>query len=580
MKTPDRDGLPGCIYARISSVYGERITSLDNQEEKCFFVASKMGIPVPASLILKERDSGHETVDTRVDLLKVRQWAREGRISAVFIHAWDRLSRTPEELVSVWQELRAQGVQVVCLSSPVHELDIITAKTILRVQGMIGDMEFEYIRRRTTENKQRLRDAGKRVGEGGPLFGYKWLRREDGKIDDSRAWIIDEEEAKIVVLVFDLIGNQGLSIRQAMEELNRREVPTPSVVRGRKFKDGRRPRWSYNLRKMIVDTTYKGMATDGRKRRVGKKDYRDVPPEEWRVLDNAPTPAIVDEDLWQRANDNLKRQFNGFEKARQFAETRNKREFVFLRGILRCACCGGYMRVMRIRQWNRTTKTHTGEYKIAYKCDTRWDKLLPPEQRVCTGRAVYDERVREAAWQAVVEVITRTGWIEEKRRRLKARRPGEDLLRDSLDIARQELARTERRIGNVVDQMADAEDPEDRADLKHKLSSLRREKKGYESRIESLTEKLRGYDALDARIERLLQDAVAIRQRLSDPEKGGSWEERRRILDDLDARFLGDGETLHLVLDLGLADVTPEDGPLVISGTASRSNTPTRKWSS
>jgi hypothetical protein len=334
-----------------------------------------------------------------------------------------------------------------------------------------------------------------------------------------------------------------------------------------------------NLRPRITDPTYKGMASCGRKRRAGKRNYRDLPVSEWKVLGNSPTPAIVDEALWERANANRKLQFNGFEKARQFAATRNKREFVFLRGILHCACCGGHMRVIRIRQWDRKTKTHTGEYKIAYKCDTRWDKALPPEQRLCTGRAVYDERVREAAWLAVLEVITRTDWIEQKARSLKSGRPGEEPLRDSLAIAGEELARAERRIANVIDQMADADDPEDRAELKHKLGSLRREKKGYESRIESLTEKLRGYDALDARCEELLRDVVAIRERLTDPA-ALSWDERRKILDGVHARFRGDGETLHLELDLGLADVTPEEGPLVTTDTPSRSSTPMTRWSS
>ena len=41
MKAPDRAGLPGCIYGRISSVYGERVDSLDNQVEKCRYVASR-----------------------------------------------------------------------------------------------------------------------------------------------------------------------------------------------------------------------------------------------------------------------------------------------------------------------------------------------------------------------------------------------------------------------------------------------------------------------------------------------------------------------------------------------------------
>ena len=124
MKTPDRSGLPGSIYARISSVYGERTSSLDNQVDKSTGINAKMGIATPADLILRERDSGHETIDTRKDLLRLRQWARDGRISSVTIHAWDRLSRTPEELVSVWKEFRSHGVQVICIQNPIHDLDL------------------------------------------------------------------------------------------------------------------------------------------------------------------------------------------------------------------------------------------------------------------------------------------------------------------------------------------------------------------------------------------------------------------------------------------------------------------------
>lgn len=570
---PKTDGLPGVIYARISSLYGERADSLDNQSDRSGLVAAKMEVPVLPDYIFKERDSGHETIDTRVDLLKVRRLAREGKISHVFIHAWDRLSRTPEELVSVWKEFNSYGVQVVCIQSPVHDLDISLAKMILRMQGMVGEMEWEYIRRRTTENKQNIRDRGKRVGEGGPLFGYKWLRRDDGKIHETRAWVIDEPAAKTIRVIFDLIGNQGLSLRQVMEYLNERpeEHPTPSVYRGNKFKDGRAPRWSYNLRKLVIDVTYKGVATCSRKERVSKRYYKERPVEDWKVLDNAPTPVIVDADLWQRANDAMRAQFNGFEMARNFATTRNKEDFAFFRGILRCSSCGGYMRVHRVRQWDKKAKAYTGAYKLAYKCDTRWDKLLPAEQRVCDSRAVYESKVAEACWEAALAVITTTGWIEDRARALKSNRPGEDMLRDSLQAARSDLAKTEKRIKNVINQMADEDDKDNLADLKLKVAELREEKKGWEARIRSLAEKVAGYDLLDRRCDELVRDVASIRAGLSDPSRL-TWPERRKVLDGIHARFTGSGETMQLEVDLGLEDVSVAEGPFAVGDIATRSS--------
>jgi hypothetical protein len=127
--------------------------------------------------------------------------------------------------------------------------------------------------------------------------------------------------------------------------------------------------------------------------------------------------------------------------------------------------------------------------------------------------------------------------------------------------------------------MADADDPEDRAELKAKLDQLRREKRGYEARIDSLEEKLAGYDLLDQRMGQLVRDVDAIRERLSDPDKL-TWPERREIIDHLHLSFRGDGLTLYLEHDPGLRDISPEVGPLVVCDTAMKSNTRMRRWSS
>ena len=146
-----------------------------------------MDVAIPDDLILKERDSGHETMDTRTDLLRVRRWARDGRVSpGVHPRLGPTIADARRSSCRSGRSCVPRGVEVICIQNPIHDLDLSLAKMIHRMQGMVGEMEWEYIRRRTTENKQRLRDEGKRVGEGGPLFGYRWKLREDGKIDPSR----------------------------------------------------------------------------------------------------------------------------------------------------------------------------------------------------------------------------------------------------------------------------------------------------------------------------------------------------------------------------------------------------------
>jgi hypothetical protein len=459
---------------------------------------------------------------------------------------------------------------------PLHELDIMQAKLLLWMQGVVGEMELNQVRRRTTENKRALRESGKRVGEGGPIYGYRWKRREDGRIDPSRAWEIVEAEAEVMRHMYHWFGNLGWTVGRVIEELNARYdrgpgFEPPSVARGRKFADGRRPRWCRNIGKMIADPTYKGTALCDRTRHMGDGRYLRVPMDQQRVLGDSPTPTIVDADLWERANAQIAaRRSPSFDPARQTAERRNLRQFAFFRGILRCNCCGSPMRVILMQQWDKKARKHTGPYRVAYRCERRWDKTLAPEQRACAGRPVHEDRMADPAWEAVVEAITRVGWMETKAAQLKAKRPGEEVLRDSLGMARENLAQTDRRIRNIVEQMADAEDPEDRADLKLKLASLRREQKGYAARIASLETKVQGYEQLDRRVDEIVRNVLAYRKRLIDPGKS-TPAERRAIIDDLGIWFRGDGDWLELHLDTGLIDISPENGPLVVAEAPTRS---------
>jgi hypothetical protein len=77
---PDRSGLTGFIYGRISSVYGERESSLRTQKDRCSYIAQEKSVTIPDEFVLLERDSGHETIDTRKRLLEARLLAREGKV--------------------------------------------------------------------------------------------------------------------------------------------------------------------------------------------------------------------------------------------------------------------------------------------------------------------------------------------------------------------------------------------------------------------------------------------------------------------------------------------------------------------
>src|SRR5262249_11061235 len=143
------------------------------------------------------------------ELFKVRELVRGRKISHLFVHNFDRLSRTPEELVGLWKEALAHGVKVVVVMWPqFHDLDLEMAKMVLRMIGMVGEFEWSFIRARTTQNKARIRNGGQFVGEGGPRFGFVWDKKERSrKPSEEPHPVYGVSSAAIVRAIFAMVAD-------------------------------------------------------------------------------------------------------------------------------------------------------------------------------------------------------------------------------------------------------------------------------------------------------------------------------------------------------------------------------------
>jgi site-specific DNA recombinase len=133
-------------------------------------------------------------------------------------------------------------------------------------------------------------------------------------------------EAGVVRWIYDLAGKEGKSCFYIAEQLNQRGVPPAYIRDGRTVRHGKREHvtagvWrAGRIRNLIVNTTYKGIHQFG-KRSKSK-----------RAIIERPVPAIVDEALWQKAQETLKRNF--------LFCARNGRRKYLLRGLVKCGLCG------------------------------------------------------------------------------------------------------------------------------------------------------------------------------------------------------------------------------------------------
>ena len=127
-----------------------------------------------------------------------------------------------------------------------------------------------------------------------PKYGYNY--------DEDRNEIIDEVSANIVRLIFDLVGNKGLTLQKVADILNDREIPTRSYyateVLGLKALNAN-PAKEWNAEKVweiATDYEYCGHSLNWTRHK-----------KEERILLKNTHLALIDEDLYWKAQSNIKK---------------------------------------------------------------------------------------------------------------------------------------------------------------------------------------------------------------------------------------------------------------------------------
>jgi site-specific DNA recombinase len=146
---------------------------------------------------------------------------------------------------------------------------------------------------------------------------------------------INEEEATIVRLIFDLYVSQGESLNSIVQYLSNRQIRKPEKKSDRKVNNPT-SRWSTGTVSSILNNeTYTGCWHYRKRKRVKMSDGRakllEQPRDKWIEIK---VPAIVDEAIFRAAQQIRER--NKREKGKQH------KNFYLLGGMLRCGHCGRF----------------------------------------------------------------------------------------------------------------------------------------------------------------------------------------------------------------------------------------------
>ena len=244
------------------------------------FVAKKNWKFVPG--YIDEGISGTST-KKRDDFNRMIRDAKAGLFDFIITKEISRFSRSTLDSIKYTQELLEHNVGVLFQNDNINTLDGDSEFRLVIMAGVAQD-EVRKLSERTKFGFRQSIKNGRVLGNDS-LYGY------DKK---DCVMTINEEEAEIVRIIFDLYGNQRLGTRTISKRL--REMGYTSRE-GNDFN-------TLTIRHMLENPKYKGWycgnKTQSLDYRTKKKAFLEV--SEWVTYPAPSIPAIVSEELWDRAN--------------------------------------------------------------------------------------------------------------------------------------------------------------------------------------------------------------------------------------------------------------------------------------
>ena len=269
-------------YARVSTDMDMQLNSLENQVQYYTeFIQNRPNwVFVPG--YVDEGISGGST-KKRDDFNRMISDAKAGRFDFIITKEISRFSRSTLDSILYTQTLLEYNVGVYFQNDSINTLDLDSEFRLTVMAGVAQD-EIRKLSERTKFGFHQSIKNGRVLGND-KLYGYD---KKDCVLT------INEAEAEIVRTVFDLYANHNLGIRKISQRLQ--EMGYTSR-KGNAFNQA-------TIRHMLENPKYKGWycgnKTQSLDYRTKKKAFLEE--SEWVMYPDPNIPAIVSEELWNRAN--------------------------------------------------------------------------------------------------------------------------------------------------------------------------------------------------------------------------------------------------------------------------------------
>ena len=270
------------FYARVSTDQDEQINSLENQVQ--YYTELIQSKPawrfVPG--YIDEGISGG-TTKKRDDFNRMIRDAKAGMFDFIITKEISRFSRSTLDSIKYTQELLENNVGVLFQNDNINTLDTDSEFRLVIMAGVAQD-EIRKL-------SERLKFGFRQAIKNGHVLGNDKLYGYDKK---DCVLTVNEKEAEIIRLVFDLYGNQKLGVRTVSKRLTEMGYTSRE---GNAFN-------TLTIRHILENPKYKGWYCGNKTQSVDYRTKKNAALEEseWVMYPDPTIPAIVPEELWNRAN--------------------------------------------------------------------------------------------------------------------------------------------------------------------------------------------------------------------------------------------------------------------------------------
>jgi len=380
----DRQPLVAGLYARVSTGRQENEKTIESQLAEIRKRVKDDGNRLPSENVFIDDGWSGEMLQ-RPGLDSMRDAATEGVFQALYVYDRGRLARKFHYQELVIEELTEKDIKFVTL----HDITAETPeeKVLQAMQGVFHEYERIKIAERMRRGKLYKARQGVIIN-GQAKYGWRYIKKNG----DKPARIeINEEEARIVRMIWDWYGNERVSIREIIRRLYDMGV-RPRRRRSKFWTKGPITRLLscesyvtgviyYNKSEAVVP---KHPIKKDKYKKVKKSSRRLRPKEEW--IPHKITPIIDDYGLYQKIIKRL--EFN-----KKYARKNRKYDYL-LRGLIWCGCGN-----------KRAGDGQNKHGHFYYRCAERIYKF-PKKDRKCRLKGVNAQVLDAKLWKELTGRLT------------------------------------------------------------------------------------------------------------------------------------------------------------------------------